>query len=193
MSSFISLLRGINVSGQKSIRMADITHLYETLGLSHVQTYLQSGNIVFESDEIDGSILVDNIKSKIEKSFGYHVPVFIRTLDDFQHIVNHNPFLRDRKEDPASLYVTFLYSLPKKEMVNHLTTQASEKDAFIPGEKVIYLFCLNGYGKTKLSNNYFEKKLSVSATTRNWNTVTSLLKMAKALNNTPLPLTKPGW
>jgi uncharacterized protein (DUF1697 family) len=180
MSTLISLLRGINVSGQKSIRMAEITHLYETLGLNKIQTYLQSGNIVFESDELAGSILVDRIEAKIEKSYGYHVPVFIRTLDDFQHIVNHNPFLRDRNEDPANLYVTFLYSLPKKELVNRLIAQVSEEDKFITGEKEVYLFCLHGYGKTKLSSNYFEKKLSVSATTRNWNTVTALLKMAKA-------------
>jgi uncharacterized protein (DUF1697 family) len=180
MPTYISLLRGINVSGQKSIRMAEMTHLYETLGLKMVQTYLQSGNIVFESDEFDGSILVDRIEAKIEKTFGFHVAVFIRTLGEFRHIFNHNPFLRDRNEDPAKLYVSFLYSLPKKELVNRLTAQISEEDKFIPGEKEIYLFCLHGYGKTKLSNNYFEKKLSVSATTRNWNTVTALIKMAKA-------------
>jgi uncharacterized protein (DUF1697 family) len=180
MTTFISLLRGINVSGQKSIRMAEISHLYEALGLNLVQTYLQSGNIVFQSDGLDGSALVNRIEAKIEKSYGYHVAVFIRTLNDFQHIVNYNPFLRDRNEDPANLYVTFLYSLPKKEMVNRLAAQVSEEDKFIPGEKEMYLLCLHGYGKTKLSNNYFEKRLSVSATTRNWNTVTALLKIAKA-------------
>ena len=178
MATFISLLRGINVSGQKSIRMAEITHLYETLGFNNIQTYLQSGNIVFESEELGGSNLVERIERKIEKSFGYHVPVFVRTLTDFQHIVNHNPFLRDRNEDPANLYVTFLYSLPKKELVNLLTAQVSEEDKFIPGEKEIYLFCVHGYGKTKLTNNYFEKKLFVSATTRNWNTVNALFKIA---------------
>jgi uncharacterized protein (DUF1697 family) len=180
MPTYISLLRGINVSGQKSIRMAEITHLYETLDLYKVQTYLQSGNIVFESDEMDGAILVDKIETKIEKSFDFHVAVFIRTLADFKRIINRNPFLRDRNEDPAKLYVTFLYSLPKKELVNQLAAQISEEDKFIPGEKEIYLFCLHGYGKTKLSNNYFEKKLSMPATTRNWNTVNALIKIAKA-------------
>ena len=180
MKPYISMLRGINVSGQKSIRMAEISHLYEAMGLNKVQTYLQSGNIVFESEESDGSNLVERIEANIKKSFDFHVAVFIRTLDDFQHIFNHNPFLRDRNEDPAKLYVTFLYSLPKKELVNRLMAQVSEEDKFIPGEKEIYLFCLNGYGKTKLSNNYFEKKLLMSATTRNWNTVTALIKLANA-------------
>jgi uncharacterized protein (DUF1697 family) len=180
MTKFISMLRGINVSGQKSIRMAELTHLYETLGFKKVQTYLQSGNIIFESDELSVPLLVGRIEAKIEKSFGYRVAVFLRTPGDFQRIVNHNPFLRDRNEDPAHLYVTFLYSLPKNDLVNRLAVQVSENDEFIPGEEEIYLFCLHGYGKTKLSNNYFEKKLSIFATTRNWKTVTALLKIAQA-------------
>jgi len=179
MKTYISLLRGINVSGQKKIRMAELRSLYEALGLVRVESYLQSGNVVFDSDEPDGAKLAGLIEAEIEQTFGYSVPVLVRTPADFRRIIESNPFAGDRNEDPARLYVTFLYQLPAGEQWRKLASPTGTADEFVIGEQEIFLFCPNGYGRTKLSNNFFEKKLGVPATTRNWKTVNALYQMAR--------------
>lgn len=179
MKTYISMLRGINVSGQKIIRMVELKNLYESLGLVDVTTYLQSGNVIFNSLDHEASNLVQLIEMKIEQSFGYHVSVFIKATQDFHRIIEQNPFLTERKEDPAKLYVTFLYRLPSALELKNLNIPDSGSDEFIIQGKEIFLFCPNGYGKTKLSNNFFEKKLNMPATTRNWNTVQALLGLTK--------------
>ena len=178
MNTFISMLRGINVSGQKKIRMAELSSLYESLGLVQVRTYVQSGNVVFASPEPDGSKLAKLIETQIEQSFGFAVSVFMRDNRDFQRIIEHNAFLSDRNEDPAKLHVTFLYRRPGESERRDLIVPSDQADEFIVGEQEIFLFCPNGYGRTKFSNNFFERKLKVSATTRNWKTVTVLAKLA---------------
>jgi uncharacterized protein (DUF1697 family) len=172
------MLRGINVSGQKKIRMAELRDLYESLNLVNVETYVQSGNVVFDSTEGDASELAGLIETQIEKSFGYAVPTFIRDASDFQRIIDGNPFLKKRNEEPAKLYVTFLYSSPSDSKLSNLAIPSNETAEFSIGDKEAFLFCPNGYGRTKLSNNFFERKLGVPATTRNWKTVNALHKMA---------------
>lgn len=174
---YISMLRGINVSGQKSIRMAELKSLYEGLGLLQVRTYVQSGNVLFESPEPDASKLAAQIEGRIEQTYGYRVAVFMRTGEDLERIVQNNPFLTKRNEDPAKLHVTFLYSMPLAAKMDQLALSKGESDEFFVGVQEIYLFCPNGYGRTRLSNTFFEKKLDVPATTRNWNTVSSLCQM----------------
>ena len=178
MNTFISMLRGINVSGQKKIRMVELKSLYESLGFVNVRTYVQSGNVVFDSTRQDASKLAASIEAQIEQSFGYAVSVFIRDTNDLQRIIGSNPFLSGRKKDPAKLYVTFLYSSPSKSKLGNLDISNDEADEFFVGDKEIFLFCPNGYGRTKLSNNFFERKLNVPATTRNWKTVNALYEMA---------------
>ena len=175
MQTFISMLRGINVSGQKKIRMAELQSLYESLGLEHVQTYVQSGNVVFDSAEHDTEKLMKSIEAQIETTFGFSVPVLIRTKDDFQHVLSSHPFAQ---EDPARILVTFLYERPEQSMWNDLNQYKDKVDEFALGEQEIFLFCPGGYGRSKLSNNYFEKKLGVIATTRNWKTINALYMVA---------------
>jgi uncharacterized protein (DUF1697 family) len=178
MKPFISMLRGINVSGQKSIRMADLRPMYEELGLLNVDTYLQSGNVVFDSAGQDAVTLVNLIEDRIEQTFGYSVSVLIRDVPDLQRILTNNPFLNERKEDIAKLYVTFLDRPIPEAKLSSLVIPDGEKDEFFVGEQEIFIFCPVGYGRTKLSNSYFEKKLNRIATTRNWKTVTALYSMA---------------
>ena len=173
MKVFISMLRGINVSGQNKISMTDLKVLYESIGLVNVQTYVQSGNVVFESKLKDDSKLPGLIRNQILKSLGYDVSVFIRNTDDFNRILANNPFLKKRKGDSSNLYVTFLAAIPSKDQLSNLDHAISSTDEFIIGESEIFLFCPGGYGNTKLSNNYFERKLKIAATTRNWNSVTA--------------------
>lgn len=179
MKQFISLLRGINVSGQKKIKMEELRQAYAALGFTDVQTYVQSGNVIFESDEEDASKLAVSIEAQIEGRFGYAVSVFIRDARDFQRLLDNNPFLQGRSEDPARLYVTFLQRAPGVTESSQLSVPAGDPGEFAVAQRDVYLFCPNGYGTTKLSNNFFERKLGQPATTRNWNTVNALYQMAR--------------
>jgi uncharacterized protein (DUF1697 family) len=175
MHTYISLLRGINVSGQKKIRMADLKSLYESLGFGNVQTYVQSGNVIFNSPEQDIAKLRNSIEMQIETTFGFSVPVLIRTADDFQHIIENHPFAQ---EEEIRVLITFLSGQPEASKLGELSHYKDKVDLFSLGEQEIFLFCPGGYGKTKLSNAFFERKLGVSATTRNWKTVNALYQMA---------------
>ena len=178
MYTFISMLRGINVSGQKMIPMAALKSLYESLNLTNVVTYVQSGNVIFDCTEGDATQIASSIEAEITRTFGFSVPVLIRDKSCFQRLIEHNPFATQRHEDPTKLHVTFLAALPSKLLVGNLVAPISSADEFILDDKELYLFCPNGYGVTKLSNNFFERKLSVTATTRNWKTVNALYGIA---------------
>lgn len=180
MNTFISLLRGINVSGQNRILMSELVQLYESLGLVRVETYLQSGNVIFDSPEQDENALTASISASIQQILGLSVNVLVRSPAYFQVILENNPFLTQHSEDPTRLHVTFLQQAPSEEQWNLLKLPANETGQWIAAERAIYLFCPDGYGKTKLSNTFFEKKLGGSATTRNWNTVQVLNKIVKS-------------
>ena len=169
------MLRGINVSGQKKIRMAELKSMYESLGFGNVQTYVQSGNVVFDSEEKDVTKLRQIIETQIESAFGFSVPVLIRTGDEFKHIIENHPFAG---EEAIRVLVTFLYERPEKSRLEDLSHYEDKVDQFALGEQEIFLFCPGGYGRTKLSNTFFEKKLDVVATTRNWKSVNALYHMA---------------
>lgn len=171
---FISLLRGINVSGQKKVPMQQLKELYEKLGFTSVQTYIQSGNVIFSSNERDAAKLQVKIESAIKKEFGFDVLVFVRTSADLEKIVKNNPFTQQETE---SLYITLLSQVPV-EIPADLDKFKAPNDKYKIINDVIYFYCPEGYGKTKLSNNLFEKKLKLNATTRNYNTINALLKIS---------------
>lgn len=179
MQTYVSILRGINVSGQKKILMADLKTLYEKLGFKEVSTYIQSGNVVFK---VDGKLrdieLVQKIESAISKKYDFHVPVIIRSEEELKKIISSNPFLKEKEIDVKKLHVTFLSEIPAKENVADIESINYLPDQFIISGKEIYLHIPISYGETKLSNNFFEKKLKIKATTRNWNTVNKLFEMA---------------
>ncbi len=172
---FISLLRGVNVSGQKKVPMQQLKELYEELGFTRVQTYIQSGNVIFSSDEKNTAKLRERIEKAIKVKFGFDVLVFVRKRGDFEKIVKNNPFT---KQESQFLYVTILSQAPV-EIPADLDKFKAPNDKYKIINDVIYFYCPAGYGKTKLSNNLFEKKLNVNATTRNWNTINKLLELTK--------------
>ena len=178
MSTFTTLLRGINVGGQKKIHMETLRGVYETLGFTRVRTYVQSGNVVFESTGYTPSELVQQIEGQIEKTCRFFVPVFIRQTDQLHDVLTGNPYIKNKNFSPAALHVTFLYQPPSNQDWDNLSTPSDIADGFCLGKSVIYLYCPNGYGKTKLSNSFFERKLGIQVTTRNWNTVNALYKLA---------------
>jgi len=178
MKTYISLLRGINVSGQKKILMAELKSLYESLGFENVQTYVQSGNVVIESEEQDTEALRKSIETQIEANYGFSVPVLIRTRDDFLRLIESKHFRKERSENPTRVMVTFLFEYPVQTRLIELSIPENDTCEFVIADQEIFLFCPDGYGRSKLSNNFFEKKLDVIATTRNWKTVNALYKMA---------------
>jgi uncharacterized protein (DUF1697 family) len=178
IETFISLLRGINVGGNSKINMADLVILYESLGLNDVITYIQSGNVIFRSRETDIKKLSKLIEEKLDQIFHLSSSTLVITPAILQKIITNNPFLKERDMDTAKLYVTFLYEMPSELNVRPLEETRYETDRFVIADGEVYLYCPNGYGRTKLSNNFFEKKLGVAATTRNWKTVNTLLSMA---------------
>lgn len=181
MTTYIALLRGVNVSGRKKIKMADlISHLAE-LNLQSVKTYIQSGNILFKSEESNQSILEQQIKDKIEEKYGFDVPVMVKLATDFQRVIENNPFAKDEANDIKCMHITFLGDLPTQEKTEHLACYNYPSEEYVLENKDIYLYAPNGYGRAKMTNNFFEKKLKVHATTRNWKTVNKLFVMANEL------------
>lgn len=178
MQAFISILRGINVSGQKKILMTDLKSLYQSLKFSDVNTYIQSGNVSFKTNEKLSDVqLAQKIEKAIYKKYAFEVPIIIRNKDEMKKITSSNPFLKEKDIDKKKLHVTFLSQIPGNAEIDSLAKIDYSPDRFIISGKEIYLHIPESYGETKLSNSFFEKKLKVKATTRNWNTVNQLLEM----------------
>lgn len=179
MQTYISILRGINVSGQKKILMSDLKGLYESLKFKNVITYIQSGNVIFSAnDKSSDTELSKKIEKAIIKKYDFSVPVIIRSIEEIERVLNNNPFLKQQNIDTERLYVTFLSAIPENDHLLKLKDIDFSPDKFIIKEKEIFLFVPNGYGETKINNNFFENKLKVTATTRNWKTVNKLAEIA---------------
>ena len=177
MKTYIAILRGINVSGHKMIKMEALRAMFETLNFKNTTTYIQSGNVVFQSKETNIDKIEMKVAKKIKEEFGFVVPVMVKELDEIKTVLKNNPFVNKRKEDITKLHVTFLSGESEKAAINKIKEGQYVPDEFILNGKTIYLFCPNGYGNTKLNNNFFENKLKVVATTRNWKTVNELASM----------------
>ena len=173
------MIRGINI-GAKKVKMKKLKELYVSLDFKDVKTYIQSGNVVFKSQYLDLSYLRELIENKIGKVFGFDVKVLIRTNNDLKKVIEENPF---KKEDFKHLYITFLSDVPSKNLIKNLNrnlevNMKNKSDKFYISKKKIYLFLPEGYGRTKLNNNFFEKKLGIFATTRNLRSVNKLFDIA---------------
>jgi uncharacterized protein (DUF1697 family) len=184
MNIYISLLRGINVGGQKKLTMETLREMYQDLGFTNIKTYLQSGNVVFESPAIEADLLRQQIEAGIAQACGYAVQVFIRHVNKIQHIVSDNPFLEDANIDIRKLHVSFLYQQPTQSAWSKVSAPVNINDQFARGDTVIYLYYPNGYAKAKIPASFFEKLLGVSVTDRNWNTATALYNIAAEMNTT---------
>jgi len=178
MTACISMLRGINVNGQKIVKMADLRTLYEGLGFDKVATYIQSGNVVFYSKMDSSPALSKKIAGAIEEQYGFTVPITIRTREELKKLISNNPFPTKKNIDLTKLHVTFLETRPGSAQLKSIESVDRKGDEFFVSGSEIYLYCPGGYGKTKLSNNFIESKLKQSATTRNWKTVNTLCEMA---------------
>jgi uncharacterized protein (DUF1697 family) len=178
MTKFIALLRGINVSGQKQIKMPDLKSLFEESGFQNIETYIQSGNVIFTSKEKLPEKLEQKISLAIKRKFGFDVQVIVLTPEEIEYVLKNNPFIK-KKKDSEKLYVTFLAKSPSDENINKLYATDYSPEEYIIDGSYIYLFVPNGYGKAKLNNNLFENKLKVFGTTRNLKTIKALFELTE--------------
>lgn len=175
MKTYIALLRGVNVSGQKKIPMVELRELLSKSGLEHVLTYIQSGNVVFQSLEKDIQKLELKIHEAIKNYFGFEVPILVKTPKELQQIFDDCPF---PEEEKMNSYFTFPYTIPDKSLVEEASKMLYPNEQFVITNNCIYSYCLIGYGKAKYNNNFFERKLKTTATARNYKTMLKLLSLS---------------
>jgi len=180
MDIFIAFLRGVNMTGHNSIRMAALADLFASLGFKAPETYIQSGNVVFGTDgQADRASVSGSIEKGIEERFGFVVPALVRTVPELKTILESNPYLGEKEFDAARTAVIFLHDTPSKEQLRKVADVDYPPDKFTITGKEIYTFCPNGFGKTKLYTNFFENRMKVTGTARNLKTISTVLKMAE--------------
>lgn len=176
MKRYVAFLRGINVSGQKLIKMELLKAMFEAMGFKNVVTYIQSGNVVFDVKATD----TDNLRSKIEKhllkELGYDVVTIVRSVEDIGTIIGQNPFPVMPLGDTRKLHITMLAADADMEKEPLLKAVLLEDEEMHIIGNTLYMIT-HSYGNSKLSNTFIEKKLGLSATTRNWATMNKVVGM----------------
>lgn len=175
----VALLRGINVAGKNMIAMKSLAAMFVEAGCENVQTYIQSGNVLFNASEPVARRAAALISRAIAEQLRLEIAVVTRTPAELREVTTRNPFLK-AGADPGKLYVAFLGDAPRPSGVAALDPNRSPPDEFAVVGREIYLHCPNGLGRTRLTNQYFDSKLATTSTVRNWNTVLKLLALASA-------------
>jgi len=179
MNTFIILLRGINVSGQKKVPMAELRTLLSNLGFKKVTTYIQSGNIVLQSEENKSHDIETIIKKALLSHFGFEVSTLVLSSEKFKACFDNCPFPEDKK---SKSYFTLLHSVPESELIDAVSNEVYPNEEFIITNTCVYFYSEKGYGRAKCNTNFFERKLKITATTRNYNTMVKLLSLSSELS-----------
>ncbi|MGI8855741.1 MAG: DUF1697 domain-containing protein [Thermomicrobiales bacterium] len=174
----LALLRGINVGGKNMLPMKELRDMFVAAGCDDVQTYIQSGNVIFRAEPNVVAPLADSITARIAERFGYRVPLVVRTAKEVGAVIRHNPFIAAGAAE-ETLHVLFLAGRPEAEHVDALDPDRSPPDEFAVRGQEVYLRLPNGAGRTKLTNAYFDTKLATVSTGRNWRTVTTLFALTE--------------
>jgi uncharacterized protein (DUF1697 family) len=177
MPTYIALLRGINLGSRNKIAMAELRELLDSLGHGEVRTHILSGNAIFTSSIRSAAKLATEIERAIDRHFHLDVRVLIRTGDELAAVVKANP-LREATGDPSHYYAVFLDADPKREVIDAIDPAAFEPEQFRFGDRVVYAWYRNGMQRSKLAGALSDRRLGVTTTARNWNTVTKLLSLA---------------
>jgi uncharacterized protein (DUF1697 family) len=179
MAVVICLLRGVNVGGHHKIRMEALRALCESLGLEAPETYVQSGNVVFNTKERNLTRLARRMEEAIERTFGFPAPVVLRSAAELRSVVARNPFAAREGIEPAKLIVTFLAADPPPEArAKLLQIQANPEELRLDGRE-LYIYFPNGAGQSKLPVASLERAMRAKGTARNWNTILRLLDLAE--------------
>lgn len=178
MDTYIVLLKGINVGGHKKVPMADLRELLTKSGFLDVKTYIQSGNVILKSSEIDFSKIEDIIQNAIMTHFGFEVSVLAKTREGLKQIFDASPFPEEKK---VKSYFTMLHTTPNTDLVKITSEKIYEGEEYFIIKDCIYFYCEKGYGKAKFNMNFFERKLKTIGTARNYNTMVKLLSLSEDL------------
>jgi uncharacterized protein (DUF1697 family) len=179
MNTYIGLLRGINVGGKSALPMKELAALLADLGCCNVRTYIQSGNVVFQSAEADRSRLAREIGAEIGRRHGFAPEVLLLTIDDLERAISANPF-PEAEPAPTTLHLGFLASTPINPDLKGLDNLKNESERFQLIDDAFYLHAPEGVGRSKLAARA-ERLLGVSMTDRNWRTVSKIREIAREL------------
>ena len=179
MQTHLALLRGINVSGKKLIKMEDLRNPMEQSGFENVKTYIQSGNVIFDSEETSKVKLAQSIKDLIFDYYGFDVGIVMLDGKMLEKAILENPFVIENNVDLKQLYVAFLSEKPSEDNHERMKLANIDNDIALLSGEVMYLKYDSNAGNSKLSTNLIENKLKVTATSRNWNTTLKLLDLLK--------------
>lgn len=172
-TKYAAFLRGINVGGHKIIKMEDLRRMFESFGYLNVATYIQSGNVIFESSETESDALESEIQAKLAGSLGYEVEIFLRTIREAAAVVKNSPFIEDAA---TTVYVAFLHKPPSRAAKAALMTLASKVDEFSSTGREVYCLRHRDRGESILSTNFLEKTLDVTATMRNMTSIRKIVE-----------------
>ena len=177
MPAFVGLIRGINVGGRNKVKMAELRHLITSLGLSQVSTVLQSGNIVFQTDETDRSRLAERLEMAMRERFGFAAQVMLRSAEDFKAVLARHPFTPAQLENGSHAMVVFLSAAPMPSAIEELREKNPGREMIAGAGDALYVYYTDGVARSRLDNNRIERALNVVSSARNWNTCQRLLKL----------------
>jgi uncharacterized protein (DUF1697 family) len=177
MPIYVAMLRGINVGGNKIIKMDKLRSCLEALGLEQVKTYIQSGNVVFKTAKISPVSLSKKIENRILADFGFSVSVISRSADEIANTIADNPFLNQPGIDPEKFHVAFLSEAPTAADLKKLSELTLAPDRSHCRSKEVYFYFPNGVSGSSLWKHPLDRVLAVEATMRNWKTVNTLHQM----------------
>lgn len=178
MNTYVALLRGVNLGARNKVSMSELRRLLASLGFEDAVTYLQSGNAVFRTRRTDTRAIAAAIQRAVATEVGVDAAVVLRTPADLRRVVENNPFAAD-ETDATRLLVVFLDRTPRAAATKQLDPGSPGPGRFAVNGREIYVHVPNGFARSKLSLDYFERGLGLTGTMRNWRTVTKLLELAE--------------
>lgn len=170
MTTYVVLLRGINVGGNKRMKMGDLRDALAAAGIDDPRTLLQSGNVVMESNA-DTAALIDIVETTIQSTFGFQSTVIVRTADEIRGLLADHPFTPEQIEDPRFAHVAFCRDQPDRDGFEALQEAHEGPEEMRLVGRELFVFYPDGSGRSKLTNSVIEKHLATPTTSRNWNTV----------------------
>jgi uncharacterized protein (DUF1697 family) len=176
MVRYVAFLRDINSMGHTPVDMGALRTYFELPGFQNVATYIQTGNVLFETEETDEKLLREQIEARLKEKLGYPVTVLIRMVHELKNVIKNNPFDNIGSDENRNLYVTFLSEYPPYDVRGSLGVYSNDAEDARLVKREVYIHSSN-YGKTCFPNSLIEKKLGVAATTRNWMTLNKILEL----------------
>jgi uncharacterized protein (DUF1697 family) len=181
MTVIIAMLRAVNVAGHNKIKMEELRAVCKTLKLRDACTYVQSGNLIFKTDERDLVLLAKRLQDAIERKFGFRPGTVLRTAPEMRQVIARNPFAKRRGVEPNRLLVTFLAGEPAPEAREKAAQLDTSPEELRMDRREVYIYYPNGMARPKVSWASIERILKTSGTGRNWNSVTKMLEIAEEL------------